>query len=107
MNFRLHYCQVPYIRNPEMGPIANMKLLSKVEIKKEKKKRGKDNKTGFKVYEFHVLFMSESEILGSSETTFFKVCFTHTNIFLVFHHIPTCIISLMNAKKHVFGMYLA
>ena len=25
--------------------------------------------------------MSESEILGSSETTFFKVCFMHTNIF--------------------------
>ena len=26
--------------------------------------------------------------------------------FLVFHHLPTCIISLMNTKKHVFGMYV-
>ena len=50
--------------------------------------------------------MSESEILRSSETTFFKVCFTHTDIFLAFHHLPTCIISLMNTKKHVFGMYV-
>ena len=28
------------------------------------------------------------------------------NIFLVFCHLPICIISLMNAQKHVFGMYV-
>ena len=38
---------------------------------------------------------------------FFKVCFMQKkNIFLVFCHLPICIISLMNAQKHVFGMYV-
>ena len=48
----------------------------------------------------------ESEILGSSEASFSKFVLCKKNIFLVFCHLPICIISLMNAQKHVFGMYV-
>ena len=36
----------------------------------------------------------------------FKVCFLYTNIILVSCHLLTCIISLMDAQKHVFGTYI-
>ena len=50
--------------------------------------------------------MLESEILGSSEANFSK--FILCSIFLggIFCHLPRCIISLMNAQKHVFCMYI-
>ena len=44
--------------------------------------------------------MSRFEILGS-EANF---CVMHTNLFLVLCHPPSCIISLMDAQKHVFGV---
>ena len=52
------------------------------------------------------MYRLESEILGSSEASFSKFVLCKKNIFLVFCHLPICIISLMNAQKHVFGMYV-
>ena len=47
--------------------------------------------------------MFEFEILGSSKAIFF-LC-TH-KLFLVFCQLHKCIVSLTNAQKHVFGMYV-
>ena len=52
------------------------------------------------------MYTSESENLGISEASFSKFVLCTNNFFLVFCHLPTYIISLMNAQKHVFGMYV-
>ena len=60
----------------------------------------------YSVPKINFLVTLESEILGSSEASFSKFVLCKKNIFLVFCHLPICIISLMNAQKHVFGMYV-
>ena len=42
---------------------------------------------------------------GHLRPVFQSLFYAKKNIFLVFCHLPICIISLMNAQKHVFGMY--
>ena len=43
---------------------------------------------------------------GHLRPVFQSLFYAKKNIFLVFCHLPICIISLMNAQKHVFGMYV-
>ena len=43
---------------------------------------------------------------GHLRPVFQSLFYAKKNIFLVFCHLPICIISLLNAQKHVFGMYV-